>query len=79
MSDRYPHYDPMPRPATEAGLLIWVKRASGFHAGYADTFAYADDLAARCNTNHPSDPAQVYWAPSLTNTITEKDTREGGQ
>ena len=74
MTGRYPHSDPTPRPDSEAGLVIWVKRASGFHAGYADTFAYADDLAARCNTNVPGDPARVEWAPSLA-TLTEKDTR----
>jgi hypothetical protein len=53
------------RPATTAGLVVWVERESGYVAGHARTWAEADDLAARCNLHFPSDPAQVRWCGSL--------------
>jgi hypothetical protein len=58
--------DPDPRPADTAGLVIWVKRASGFTAGYAQSWEQADNLRDRCNANVPGDPARVEWAPSLS-------------
>lgn len=57
--------NPRPIGIPESELVITVKRASGYVAGWPETFEAAEDLARRCNENYPVDPARVEWDYSL--------------